>query len=45
MISTSCQHLDSEPNYPRDCARIVVWADSTPLVSADIAALCPASPR
>ena len=45
MISTSCQHLDSEPNYPRDCARIVVWADSTPLASADIAALCPASPR
>jgi hypothetical protein len=45
MISTSCQHLDSEPNYPRDCAHIVVWADRTPLASADIAALRPASPR
>jgi hypothetical protein len=37
MISTSCRHLDSEPNYPRECARIVVWADSTPLARVDIA--------
>ena len=39
MISTSCQAISiPEPNYAHDCARIVVWADSTPLASADIAA-------
>jgi hypothetical protein len=38
MISTTCQHIDFEPNYPCECSRVVVWADSTPLASADIAA-------
>ena len=38
MISTTCQHIDSEPNYECECSRVVVWADSTPLASADIAA-------
>ena len=39
MISTTCQHIDSEPNYACECSRVVVWAaDSTPLASADIAA-------
>jgi hypothetical protein len=33
MISTTCQHIDFEPNYPCECSRVVVWADSTPLVT------------
>ena len=27
MISTTCQHIHSEPNYPSECSRVVVWAD------------------
>jgi hypothetical protein len=38
MISTTCQPIDSEPTYPCECSRVVVWAGSTPLASADIAA-------
>jgi hypothetical protein len=38
MISTTCQHIDSEPNDPCGCSRVVVWAGSAPLARADVAA-------
>ena len=37
MISTTCEHIESETDYPCECSRVVVWMDSTPLASADIA--------
>jgi hypothetical protein len=38
MILTTCHPIASQTNYPGGCSRVVVWAGSMPVASADVAA-------